>query len=52
LRRYERRWTVEQCFASIHWQRRLLVRWKYQCHPADFLGFLQLAALCILLKQY
>jgi len=50
LRRYERRWIVERFFASIQWQRRLLVRWEY--HPANFLGFVQLAALCILLKQF
>jgi transposase len=50
LHRYERRWIVEQFFAWIQWQRRLLVRWEY--HPADFLGFVQLAALCIPLKQF
>jgi transposase len=50
LRRYERRWIVERFFAWIQWQRRLLVRWEY--HPANFLGFVQLAALCILLKQF
>jgi len=47
---YERRWIVERFFAWIQWQRRLLVRWKY--HPAGFLGFMQLAARCILLKQF
>jgi transposase len=50
LRRYERRWIVERFFAWIQWQRRLLVRWEF--HPANFLGFVQLAALCILLKQF
>ena len=49
LRRYERRWIVERFFAWIWWQRRLLVRWEY--HPANFPGFVQLAALCILLRQ-
>jgi len=49
LRRYERRWIVERFFAWIQWRRRLLVRWGY--HPANFLGFVQLAAPCILLKQ-
>jgi transposase len=48
LRRYERRWIVERLFAWIQWQ--LLVRCDY--HPANFLGFVQLAALCILLKQF
>src|SRR5262249_51166416 len=50
LRRYERRWIVERFFAWIQWQRRLLVRWEY--YPSNFLGFVQLAALCILLKQF
>ena len=50
LRRYERRWIVERFFAWIQWQRRLLVRWEY--YPLNFLGFVQLAALCILLKQF
>ena len=49
-RRYERRWFVERFFARIQWQRGLLVRWEY--HPTNFLGFVQLAALCILLKQF
>jgi transposase len=49
LRQYERRWIVERFFAWIQWQRRLLVRWEY--YPANFLGFVQVAALCILLKQ-
>jgi transposase len=50
LRRYERRWIVERFFAWIQWQRRLLVRCEY--YPTNFLGFVQLAALCILLKQF
>jgi len=50
LRRYERRWIVERFFAWIQWQRRLLVRWEY--YPTNFRGFVQLAALCILLKQF
>jgi len=50
LRRYERRWIVERFFAWLQWQRRLLVRWEY--YPTNFLGFVQLAALCILLKQF
>ena len=50
LRRYERRWIVERFFAWMQWQRRLLVRWEY--YSTNFLGFVQLAALCILLKQF
>ena len=48
LRRYERRWLVERCFAWIQWQRRLLVRWEY--YTENFLGFVQLATIGILLK--
>lgn len=50
LRRYQRRWIVERFFAWLQWQRRLLVRWEY--YPANFLGFVQLAAICILLRHF
>jgi transposase len=50
LRRYERRWLVERFFAWIQWQRRLLVRWEY--YAENFLGFVQLASISILLKQF
>jgi transposase len=50
LRRYERRWIVERFFAWIQWRRRLLVRWEY--YARNFLGFVQLAAICILLRQF
>jgi transposase len=50
LRRYQRRWIVERFFAWMQWQRRLLVRWEF--HSINFLGFVHLAALCILLKQF
>ena len=50
LRRYERRWIVERFFAWMQWRRRLLVRWEY--YPINFLGFVQLAAICILLRQF
>jgi transposase len=50
LRRYQRRWIVERFFSWLQWQRRLLVRWEY--HSANFLGFVHLAALSILLKQF
>lgn len=50
LRRYERRWLVERFFAWIQWQRRLLVRWEY--YAANFLGFVQLASISILLKRF
>ncbi|MGH8242880.1 MAG: IS5 family transposase [Steroidobacteraceae bacterium] len=50
LRRYQRRWIVERFFAWMQWQRRLLVRWEY--YSANFLGFVQLACIAILLKQF
>jgi transposase len=49
LRRYERRWIVERFFAWIQWRRRLLVRWEF--YPRNFLGFVRLAAICILLRH-
>lgn len=49
LRRYARRWLVERFFAWLQWQRRLLVRWEYYAH--NFLGFVQLASITILLKR-
>ena len=50
LRRSERRWLVERFFAWIQWQRRLLVRWEY--YAENFLGFVQLASISILLRQF
>ena len=50
LRRYERRWIVERFFSWLQWQGRLLVRWEY--HAANFLGFVHLATLCVLLTQF
>lgn len=50
LRRYARRWLVERFFAWIQWQRRLLTRWEY--YPENFLGFVQLACVMILLRQF
>ena len=50
LRRYERRWLVERFFAWLQWQRRLLVRWEY--YAANFLGFVHLASIRILLKRF
>ena len=50
LRRYERRGLVERFFAWIQWKRRLLIRRKY--YATNFLGFVQLACIAILLKQF
>lgn len=49
LRRYKRRWLVERYFAWLQWKRRLLVRWEY--YAENFLGFVQLASLLMLLKR-
>ena len=50
LSRYMRRWLVERFFAWIQWQRRILVRWEY--HPQNFLGFVQLACLVVLFRRF
>jgi transposase len=50
LRRYERRCIVERFFAWLQWRRRLLVRWEF--YAANFLGFVQLAPITILLKRF
>jgi transposase len=49
LRRYARRWLVERFFAWMQWKRRLLTRWEY--YAENFLGFVQLAAMTILLRR-
>jgi transposase len=49
LRRYARRWIIERFFSWIQWKRRLLVRWEY--YAENFLGFVQLAAMSVLLKR-
>jgi len=49
LRRYRRRWKVERLFAWMHHFRRLVTRWEY--HIENFLGFVQLACLHILLRH-
>jgi transposase len=50
LRRYERRWLVERFFAGLPWKRRVLIRWEYDA--SNFLGFVQLACITMLLKQF
>jgi transposase len=50
LRRYKRRWIVERFFAWMKYQRRLLNRWEL--HPENFLGFVQVSAAILLLKQF
>jgi transposase len=50
LRRYEQRWVVERFIAWIQLQRRFLVSWEY--YAENFHGFVQLASIAILLKQF
>lgn len=48
LRRYKRRWKIERLFAWFHNFRRLISRYEY--YPENFLGFLYLACIVIVLK--
>lgn len=50
LRRYKRRWKVERLFAWLHNFRRLVVR--YERHAANFLGFVQLGCMLILMRHF
>ena len=49
LRRAKRRWKVERAFAWLQNYRRLVVR--YERYGVNFLGFVQLACVLILLQQ-
>ena len=49
LRRYKRRWKVERLFAWIGNYRRTVVRYEYNC--LNYLGFVQLACVMILMRQ-
>ncbi len=49
LRRYRRRWKVERLFAWLQNFRRLVVRYEY--HADNFLGFVWLGCIVILLRQ-
>jgi len=49
LRRYRRRWKIERPFAWLQNYRRIVVR--YEFHPENFLGLVQLACVVILLKH-
>jgi transposase len=50
LRRYHRRWKVERLFAWLQNFRRLVVRYEHDV--LNFLGFVHLGCIVILLKQY
>ncbi len=49
LRRYKRRWKVERLFAWLQNFRRLVTRWERK--PQNFLGFVQLGCIIILLRR-
>ena len=49
LRRYKRRWKVERLFAWLGNFRRLMVR--YEHHADNFLGFIRLGCIIILLRH-
>lgn len=49
LRRYRRRWKIERLFAWLGNFRRLVVR--YERYALNYLGFVQLAYILILLRQ-
>jgi transposase len=50
LRRCQRRWKIERLFAWLQHFRRILTRHEY--HAANFLGFVQLGCLPILMRHY
>jgi transposase len=50
LRRYRHRWKAERLFAWLQNYRRLITRHEY--HAENFLGFLHLGCLCILLRHF
>jgi transposase len=45
-----RRWKIERLFAWLLNHRRLTNRWER--HAENFLGFVQLRCICILLRQF
>ncbi len=49
LRRYRRRWHVERLFAWLTRSRRLVTR--YECKAENFLGFVHLACIRILIRR-
>lgn len=50
LRRYKRRWKIERFFSWLYTFRRTVVR--YEHYAANFLAFVQLACIVILLRQF
>lgn len=49
LRRYRRRWKIERLFAWLQNFRRLVTRYEYR--DENFLGFVRLGCMCILLRH-
>ena len=50
VRRYLRHWKVERLVAWLQNYRRILTRFEY--HPANYLGFVLLGCILILLRCY
>jgi transposase len=50
MRRYRRRWKIERLFAWLQNFRRLVVR--YEFHTENFLAFVQLGCIVILLRHF
>jgi len=50
LRRYHRRWKIERLWAWLQHYRRIVVR--YERYADNYLGFVHLACLLILLRAY
>ena len=50
LRRYRRRWKIERLFAWLLRFRRVSTRYEFKAE--NFLGFLQLACVVILLRRF
>ncbi len=50
LRRYRRRWLVERLFAWMFRLRRLVTRYEYKAE--NFLGFVQLACVVVLVRRF
>ena len=50
LRRYRKRWRVERLFAWLQNYRRLITR--HERHADNFLGFVHLGCICILLRHF
>jgi transposase len=50
LRRYKRRWKIERVFAWLQNFRRIIVRYEY--HSDNYLGFVLLGCMLILLRNY